>query len=213
MDGSGGSKGVEFKGTGGKGTLMLNMVEIEGFEKGVEASKGMVTMMGGSITIKENGGKGYGLNMQGEANATLMRTKIVGDRSGTGTGVVMGSTGTLMMNMVDISNVGVSGKYGVQMTGEGTMVMTSVDISGFEKGVSVEKGKLVMNGGSKITVTSGGTGLEVKGGASATMMGAVIKGTDGKGTGYGVKMMGEGKVEMVEVGISGVKWGICGVGR
>ncbi|ENN94023.1 hypothetical protein m02_01810 [Bartonella bovis m02] len=175
IEGSGGSKGVEFKGTGtgGKGTLTLNSVDVSGFETGVSASKGKLVMMGGWITIKENGGKGYGLNMQGEANAELMRTRIVGDRRGDGTGsnstgVVMGSEGTLMLTSVDISNVG----------------------------VSVEKGMVNIMGNSTITVKENGTGLSVSGTGNATMMGAEIKGEGGKGM-YGVKMMGSGTVKMM----------------
>ncbi|WP_035457220.1 hypothetical protein, partial [Bartonella bovis] len=176
-----GSKGVEFKGTGG--TLMLNMVDVSGFATGVSASKGKLEMMGGSITIKENGGKGYGLNMQGEANAELMRTRIVGDRSGSNsTGVVMGSSKTLMLNSVDISEV--------------------------KMGVSVEKGMVNMMGGT-IMVKENGTGLSVSGTGNATMMGGRIRGTDGKGTGV---YMGSSKTLMLNsVDISNV--GGSGTGK
>ncbi|ENN91106.1 hypothetical protein m02_10440 [Bartonella bovis m02] len=201
-----GSKGVEFVGnvTGkGTGTLTLNMVEISGFETGVSASKGTLNIMGNSAITVTSGG--MGLEVKGEAMATMTGGRIVG--SGDGMGVKMGSSKTLMLNSVDISNVGVGGKYGVQVTGEGTVTMMGGSIMEFETGVSASNGTLVMMGGTKITVkggtglevketasailmggteikvTSGGTGLSVSGEAMATLTGAVIKGTDGKGMG------------------------------
>ncbi|ENN92720.1 hypothetical protein [Bartonella bovis] len=151
---------------------------------------------------------GTGLEVKGGASAELMRTKIVG--SGTGTGVVMESEGVLMLTSVDISDVkmGVSasnGKYGVQMMGEGKVVMMGGSIMGFATGVEATAGTLVMMGGTKITFKEGGTGLEVKGGASAELMRTEIK---GDGTGYGVKMMGTGKVKMDGVGILQVEKGV-----
>ncbi|ENN91110.1 hypothetical protein [Bartonella bovis] len=203
-DRSGGSKGVEFIGTGGsKGTLMLNMVEIEGFETGVEATAGTLKMMGGAITVKENGGKGYGLNMQGEANAELMRTRIVGGGSNS-TGVVMESEGVLMLNMVNISDVkmGVSASNGKLVMMGGTAITVKENGTGLE--VKGEANATMMGGW--ITVTSGGTGLSVSGKADATLMGGTkIKGTDGKG--YGVIMEG-GTVKMDMVGISGFEKGV-----
>ncbi|WP_192812516.1 hypothetical protein, partial [Bartonella bovis] len=163
-----GSKGVEFVGsvTGKGGTLMLNMVEISGFATGVSASgNGTLNIMGNSrITFKENG---TGLEVKGEANATMMGGKIVGD--GKGTGVQMGSSKTLMLTSVDISEVGVGG--------------------------SASNGKLVMNGESKITVTSGGTGLSVSGKAMATLMGNSAITIKENGTGLEVK--GEANATMM----------------
>ncbi|ENN92917.1 hypothetical protein [Bartonella bovis] len=138
--------------------------------------------------------------------------------SGKGTGVVMGGTGTLMLNSVDISNVGGSGtgKYGVQMTGEGTMVMNMVGISGFEKGVSASNGTVMLNGGSAIMVKSGGTGLEVKDTANAILMGTTIKvkGSGSKGMQMGssktLKMMKEVRISDVTTGVQ-VRKGILAV--
>ncbi|ENN94253.1 hypothetical protein m02_01800, partial [Bartonella bovis m02] len=104
-----GGKGVEFIGKGG--TLVLNMVDVSGFATGVSASKGKLEMMGGSITFASGG---TGLNVSGTADAELMGGRIVGGGSNS-TGVVMESEGVLMLNMVNISDVRVSGKYGVQM--------------------------------------------------------------------------------------------------
>ncbi|ENN93967.1 autotransporter [Bartonella bovis m02] len=202
IEGSGGSKGVEFMGsvTGKGGTLMLNMVEISGFEKGVSASgKGMVNIMGNSrITFKG----GTGLEVKGGASAELMRTKIVG--SGTGTGVVMGSEGVLEMTSVDISEVGVGGSAS---NGKLVMMGTTITVKEGGTGLSVSgKAMATLMGNSAITIKENGTGLEVKDTANATMMGGTIKGTDGKG--YGVKMMGTGTVEMDGVGISNVEKGV-----
>ncbi|ENN92914.1 hypothetical protein m02_10110 [Bartonella bovis m02] len=201
-----GGKGVVM---GMGGTLNMTSVGISGFETGVSASgKGMVEMMGNStITFKG----GTGLSVSGEANATMIGGKIVGDGSGTGTGVVMGSTGMVMLNMVNISDVrgsgGGTGKYGVQMTGEGTMVLMGGSIMGFETGVEATAGTLKMMGGTAITVTSGGTGLEVKGEAMATLMGGTTIKGDGKG--YGVKMGSSKTLKMMgEVGISNVGMGV-----
>ncbi|ENN92723.1 hypothetical protein [Bartonella bovis] len=206
-----GSKGVEFKGKGtGKGTLMLNMVDVSGFATGVSASKGKLEMMGKSRITFASGGTG--LEVKGGASAELMRTKIVG--SGTGTGVVMESEGVLMLTSVDISDVkmGVSasnGKYGVQMMGEGKVVMMGGSIMGFATGVEATAGTLVMMGGTAITVKENGTGLSVSGKAMATLMGGTIKGDrSGKGK-YGVKMESGGKLVMMgEVGISNVGMGV-----
>ncbi|WP_022708966.1 hypothetical protein [Bartonella bovis] len=60
--------------------------------------------------------------------------------------------------------------------------MTSVDISGFATGVSASKGTLNITRGT-ITV-AGGTGLEVKDTASATMMGGGRLWGVGRGRGW-----------------------------
>ncbi|ENN92716.1 hypothetical protein m02_10260, partial [Bartonella bovis m02] len=148
-----GSKGVEFKGTGGKGKLNMTSVDVSGFATGVSASgNGTLNIMGNSrITFKENG---TGLEVKGEANATMMGGKIVG--SGKGTGV-----------------------YGVKMMGSGTVKMDGVGISNVEKGVYVENGTVEMMG-TAITVkgdgkgTGYGVGVGVSGGAVSMMGGSIM---------------------------------------
>ncbi|ENN91109.1 hypothetical protein m02_10410, partial [Bartonella bovis m02] len=203
-----GSKGVEFIGSGGKGgkgKLNMTSVDVSGFETGVSASNGTLVLNGGSKITFTSGGTG--LEVKDTANATMMGGKIVGDRSGDGTGVKMGGMETLMLTSVDISEV----KMGVYAT-NGKLVMnggSKITVKENGTGLSVSGGAMVtMMGNSAITIKENGTGLEVKDTASAILMGAVIKG-DGKGTGmYGVKMMGTGKVKMDGVGILQVEKGV-----
>ncbi|ENN92912.1 hypothetical protein m02_10120 [Bartonella bovis m02] len=143
-----GSKGVEFIGTG-KGTLMLNMVEISGFETGVEATAGTLKMMGTTITVKRgvgSGNYGVGVGVSGSGTVEMMGTKIVGDG---GTGVYMGSSKTLKM--------------------------TSVGISGVEKGVYATNGRLEMMGGIGFT---GDHGVYLDQGGVAFLGEVTIKGSN-----------------------------------
>ncbi|ENN91920.1 hypothetical protein m02_10320 [Bartonella bovis m02] len=204
-----GGKGVEFIGKGGKGTLMLNMVEISGFATGVSASgKGMVNIMGESaITFTS----GTGLEVKDTANATMMGGTIKGT-DGKGYGVKMMGEGTVKMSNVGISEV----KMGVEVK-SGQLEMNMVGISNVEKGVSVSKGTVEMMG-TTIMVKSGdsgnsgsgyGVGVGVSGNGTVKMMGTTIMVTSGgTGKGTGVYVGGGGKVEMTSVDVSGFEKGV-----
>ncbi|ENN91107.1 hypothetical protein m02_10450, partial [Bartonella bovis m02] len=190
----------------GEGTVKMDMVGILQVEKGVEVTNGTVTMMGTTIMVKSGAGNGngYGVGVGVSGGAvTMMGTAITvtsGD-SGNGYGVGVGVSGGVvtMMGTTIVGTSGGTGKgtgvyvgSGVKMgSSETLMMMKEVRISGFEKGVSVEKGKLVMNMGSitvKSGVGNGNYGVGVWGTADATLMGTEIKGMGGKG----VVMEGEG---------------------
>ncbi|ENN91104.1 hypothetical protein, partial [Bartonella bovis] len=179
---SGGTgKGVYATGTG---KLVMSGVWIEGVGKGVEVSgEGMLEMMGNSTIIFTGD---YGVKVgSGVASAILTDVKIMGKDGGTG-------------------------MYGVQMTGEGTMVMNMVDILQVGVGVYASNGRLKMNMG-KIEFTSGagngnyGVGVGVSGGV-VTMMGTTIMGS-GSGKGTGVYISG-GAVMLSGVNISKVEKGV-----
>ncbi len=98
--GGGGSGMYGVQGMGG--TVTLNMVNVSGVQKGVEATNGTLEMMGGTVTFE--GGKGnYGVMVGRMGTANLTGTRITGE--GDGKGVVMGGT-TLEMSGGSISNVG-----------------------------------------------------------------------------------------------------------
>ncbi|WP_425290192.1 hypothetical protein, partial [Bartonella bovis] len=147
-------------------TMELNKVTIEGVGKGVNASKGKVDMMGGTVTF--TGGNGnWGVQVGRGATANLMRATIKGT-NGQGTGLYV--MGTATMNGGEISNV----ESGVYATGAGT---------------------LTINGEAKITVKGGAEsyGVKVMGTGSATLTNMTIEGTSG-GTGKGVEVsMGSSK--------------------
>ncbi|AQX20176.1 beta strand repeat-containing protein [Bartonella sp. WD16.2] len=220
-------KGTQIKGNGGgtgitaagKKVTMTN-VDISKVQLGVEVKKGTGTMTitGGSIKevkwgINMEGGKklvmdggttisftdGYGVKIQNNVTAELMGTVITGN--GGGTGVTAMGTGSVTMNMVEISNV----QMGVNATG-GTVTITGGWIREVEKGIDMEKGTLVVKDGTRIEF-KGKHGVRVGGGVtSATLTNVMIEGTDGKGT--GVWMEGTGNVTLTSVDISKVQLGV-----
>ncbi|ENN90782.1 hypothetical protein m02_10560, partial [Bartonella bovis m02] len=221
----------------GSGKVVMTSVDVSGFEKGVSVGGGKLVMNMGSITIKEGAGN-YGVKVGGTATAHLTDVMIRG--VGKGYGVIM-EGGTVKMDGVKISDVamGVHAKSGTVMmkggwikgeggkgtgvyaTGTGTVLMSGVWIEGVGKGVEVSgSGMLEMMGDSTIIFTGGdrgyGVGLEVGSGVASTILTDVKIMGSGKGKGmYGVKMMGEGKVEMnmVEILQVGVGVEVSGSGR
>ncbi|WP_146023853.1 hypothetical protein, partial [Bartonella bovis] len=175
----GGGSGAGNYGVQGSGTVILNMVDVSGFGKGVEATGGKLVMMGGTVTFEDGRGN-FGVHVQNGATADLTKVTIMG-KGGQGTGVVMGSSETMTMNMVTIEGVG--------------------------KGVEVKNGTVNMMGGT-VTFTggNGNWGVKVESGAVANIMGATIKGSgSGKGTGLyvegGTLKMTGGEIKEVESGV------------
>ncbi|AQX19257.1 beta strand repeat-containing protein [Bartonella sp. WD16.2] len=219
--------GIEVSGTGGevevrKGTTV-------NFERVTEAIK---IKSSGTANIRGEGiinitGKSTGIKMEGSGKADVMSLTINGSRGATVTGAEV-SSGTLELTKVTLMQVTTGAKVtgsgtlkvlegtitgggsgmGVEMDSSGTVTLTSVKISEFAKGVEAKNGQLVINGTSTITVTDGGTGLNITGG-SATMMGGEITGSGGAvSTGTGVKMESSGTVTLTSVGISQVMTGV-----
>ncbi|WP_146023823.1 beta strand repeat-containing protein, partial [Bartonella bovis] len=203
IEGDGGQgTGVQVS-MGSSGKMTMTSVNISGVQTGVDVKKGTVNIKGdstitvtnsgtglsvtggtvnmnmGTITVKD-GGTGKGVSVQDTASATLMGTKIVGDKSGKGTGVEV----------------------------SGTVTMTSVGISGVQTGVKVTgSGTVNMNMGT-ITVKDGGMGLSVTGTGSAELTRTRIEGAGGKGK-VGVSMGSAGGTLTLDgVNIDGFKTGV-----
>ncbi|ENN91922.1 hypothetical protein m07a_01910, partial [Bartonella schoenbuchensis m07a] len=139
------------------------------------------TVRGGGATISLVNGNSTGVIMQGTrgANATVMELNIKGS-GGTTTGAEMMGEGTLMLNMVNISQV----QMGARVSkGKLTVMGGEIQASGTGgTGAEVTGGVLEVNGRAMIAGTT--MGLRVAGG-SATMMGGMIQASGGSGS-YGV---------------------------
>ncbi|WP_343358102.1 right-handed parallel beta-helix repeat-containing protein [Bartonella schoenbuchensis] len=171
-------------------------------------------MMMGSGELKVEGGTkiefvadGIGMYVgSAVTRATLTNVTIVGrGENGNGYGVLMmGSTGTLMMDGVNISKVetGVYAMGGVLMVSGGT-------IKEVERGIAMTGGTLTVEKGARIEFT-GNYGVYVGDTGRATLTGVTItgEGGGGKGNGYGVYAMGQGTLMMDGVNISKVETGI-----
>ncbi|AQX19231.1 hypothetical protein [Bartonella sp. WD16.2] len=221
--------GIEVSETGGevevrKGTTLDFTGVTEAIK--IKSSAEATVSGGGTINVTGSGGGSTVVKMEGSGKADVMNLTINGSRGATVTGAEV-SSGTLMMNMVKLMQV----TTGAKVTGSGTLkvlegtitgkdgadtgvsaggekvTLNTVEISQFMTGVEATKGQLVINGTSTITVTDGGTGLNITGG-SATMMGGEITGTGGaRSRSTGVYAGGE-KVTLNTVNVSGVQTGV-----
>ncbi|AQX31123.1 right-handed parallel beta-helix repeat-containing protein [Bartonella schoenbuchensis] len=161
--------------------------------------------------------------MQGKGRGEVMNMTITGDGKGTGVGAEMMGEGTLMLNMVNISRVGV----GARVT-KGTLEVIKGSIQGTTVGLSVTGGSATMMGGSIQGGGSGGSyGVIVESSGNVTLseveisrfkMGVYVKGGTFKMTGgsitgkdsgdsYGVYAMG-GDVTLNMVNILKVQTGV-----
>ncbi|AQX30160.1 right-handed parallel beta-helix repeat-containing protein [Bartonella schoenbuchensis] len=188
---------------GGEVTLMGT--NFTGVRQGIvfKGSTGEANVMGVGAKINLASGNSTGVIMQGKgrANATVMNMTITGDGKGTGVGAEMMGEGTLMLNMVNISRVGV----GARVT-KGTLEVTKGSIQGTTVGAEVSgSGVLEVNGRATIVGTT--MGLRVTGSGKATMMGGSIQG-GGSGGSYGVIVESSGNVTLSEVEISRFKMGV-----
>ncbi|AQX30163.1 Right handed beta helix region [Bartonella schoenbuchensis R1] len=172
-------KGMGVYGMGGTNlTISLEKVEISKVEMGVR-------MMGGkSLMIRENSRiefmGGYGVMVGGEVTAELKGTTITGQDKGVG--VIMESSGKMMLDKVGISKV--------------------------KTGVYAEKGTLIIEKGTTIDFKESGWGVYVeKLVKSVNLNDVTIKGED---NGYGVYAGGKEnvKVDLTDVKISKVGKGV-----
>ncbi|AQX19229.1 hypothetical protein [Bartonella sp. WD16.2] len=201
-----GSGEAESTGTGVKmdssGTVTLNTVNVSGVQTGVEATNGKLVITGGSIEgktwgVKVTGGNatmtgttitgenGTGLNITG-GSATMTGGSITGKDGNQGTGVMVGTSQTVTLTSVNISNF----KTGVQVT-KGTLKVTEGSIGGKTYGVYATGGKFEMNGGS--IEGKNGTGVWMEGGGTAKLTGVTVTGGS-----RGVWVQGNGRLEMTE---------------
>ncbi|ENN90773.1 hypothetical protein m07a_11150 [Bartonella schoenbuchensis m07a] len=186
-----GSMGIVVGGTGG--SVTLGGTRFTGVNKGIvfmgDKGTANATVMGvGGATISLADGNSTGVIMQGTrgANATVMNMTINGGRGSVGAEVT--GEGTLMLNMVNISQV----QMGARVT-KGKLTVMGGEIQGNTMGVEVsEKGVLKVMGEATIGVGRNGTGLSVTGEGNATMMGGMIQASGGDGmTGVIVNTSGD----------------------
>ncbi|OPB29065.1 hypothetical protein BWD121_000700 [Bartonella sp. WD12.1] len=221
----------------GEGEVTLMGTTVESFLTGVSVSDGTVKINGES-TIKAEGDDGVGIKITEKGKAEVIGATIEakGDRA---VGIKVEGQGKANVNMMGGKIQGhgnESGQgVGVDMAGEnGTVTLTSVGVEGFETGVKVSKGKVMISGAStKITargkkavgvqitetgkaevigatIEGGGdwgTVLKVEGQGKAELKDVTIKGNE-NGNNKGVVMMGEGEVTLNNVTVSGVKTGV-----
>ncbi|WP_343358085.1 right-handed parallel beta-helix repeat-containing protein [Bartonella schoenbuchensis] len=199
--GSTGTTGVYVK--GGTATVTLERVNISNVGEGVQMEAGESLTVEGGTRINFTGE--YGIKLGKGVRAEL--TKVTIEGSGKGDGVLMtGSTGTLTMTGVNISNV----ERGIYMeAGESLMVEDGTRIEftgdyGVYVGESVTSAEL-----TGVTITgkgNTGTGIFATGGKSLTVSGVTrITGVEAgiymeKGESLTVK--GSTRITGVKVGIS-----------
>ncbi|MEL6093927.1 right-handed parallel beta-helix repeat-containing protein [Bartonella schoenbuchensis] len=139
------------------GTLMVNGGKITASgtgTTGVEVTRGIANVMGATITLQGDGGKGF--KVSGSGKVMMMGGSITGNRR--------------------------DGTTGVEMEGSADVTLNGVNISEVQKGVEMRGGTLTVNGKSKIKVVGGGTGLNIAGSGTVTMSGTEITaGGSGKG--------------------------------
>ncbi|WP_208431910.1 right-handed parallel beta-helix repeat-containing protein, partial [Bartonella bovis] len=191
-----------------EGTATMNGGEISNVSEGVYATgAGNLTINGGTnITFKGD----YGVKVMGTATANITGATIKGEGSGVGSkGVIMESTGEMMMTNVTISDV----DKGVWMNGAGgTMTMNNVQISKVKMGVEVQAGTLNMMGGT-VTFEGGRDNYGVRVGSGVTSARLTDVTITGAGSGKGVLMDGRGTgatgtLNMTGVRISDVAMGV-----
>ncbi|AQX20172.1 hypothetical protein BWD162_010720 [Bartonella sp. WD16.2] len=164
--------GVEMK-EGGTGTMTITGGSMTDVQMGINMAGGEKLVVKGGTTINFTGG--YGVKIQNNVTAELMGTVITGN--GGGTGVTAMGTGSVTMNMVEISKV----QVGVNATG-GTVTITGGWIREVQTGIEMEKGTLVVKDGTRIEFT-GTHGVKVGTAVtSATLTNVMIRG-EGKGMG------------------------------
>ncbi|MEL6093925.1 hypothetical protein [Bartonella schoenbuchensis] len=169
------SKGVYV----GKGNVTLEKVDISQVEMGVQVKgSGSLTINEGT-TIQFKGS--YGVSVGNSVTANLKGATITGEGGGTG---VWAKGGTVMMEKVDISNVGM--------------------------GVYAEGGVLKVSGGTRIEFMAGGTGVYVGKSVTANLKGTVIRGSGNNGV--GVYTVGGKVLTMTKVDISNVGTGVYAMG-
>ncbi|ENN90510.1 hypothetical protein m07a_11170 [Bartonella schoenbuchensis m07a] len=160
VSGGGNNTGIEVGGTGGTVTLMgTNFTRVRnGIVFMGDKGKANVSGGAGGATISlVNGGVGIKMEGTGRDNATVMNMTINGGR-GTTTGAEMMGEGTLMLNMVNISQV----QMGARVS-KGKLTVMGGGIQGNTMGVEVsEKGVLKVMGEATIVGTT--MGLRVAGG-------------------------------------------------
>ncbi|ENN90513.1 hypothetical protein m07a_11200 [Bartonella schoenbuchensis m07a] len=186
---------------------------------------GTVTLMGevkvNSVGIVFMGDKGTANVSGGAGGATISLA------NGNSTGVIMQGKGGANATVINMTITG-SGGVGAEMMGEGTLMLNMVKISQVQMGARVSKGKLTVMGGEIKANGAGGIGADVSGGVlevmgnvtimgttmglrvagtgSATMVGGKIQG--GGSGGYGVIVESSGNVTLSGgVEISGFKMG------
>ncbi|MEL6089200.1 right-handed parallel beta-helix repeat-containing protein [Bartonella schoenbuchensis] len=208
----------------GKVEMMGATITLQGDgSKGLVMKGGKATVMGATITVGAGATGTTGVEVKGDANVTLMgvtvekvQTGITKGGSGTltlnggtkinvvagGKGLEVTGSGTVKLEGTEITGSGGSGT-GVEVTGSANVTLTSVTMKQVAKGITMTGGTLTLNGGSKINVKQGGTGLDVSSG-KVTMTEGEITGS-GKGKGVWVK---GGEVVMNTVGITGGETGV-----
>ncbi|ENN91020.1 hypothetical protein m07a_10250 [Bartonella schoenbuchensis m07a] len=154
--------GVYAMGGAGNGTLTMTLADVRISQVG----KGITMVGGGDLTVTGrstiNFMGGYGVKVGGDVTADLAKVTIEGDGKGTGTGVIMESSGKMMLTEVGISKV--------------------------KTGVYADNGELEIKGRTTIDFKESGWGVYVKGGIKSVSLNDVtIKGEE---SGYGIHAMG-----------------------
>ncbi|ENN90501.1 hypothetical protein BBbe_10550 [Bartonella bovis 91-4] len=202
---TGEGSGMGVYATGSKAvTLDMTGVNISNVAMGIEATNGKLTMTNGSITFT-SGDRNYGIGVGKSVTlATVTGTTITGE--GSGTGVIMDGTGTLVMSGVNISNVseGVWGSRGTLKIKDGSITVTNSGFKGYGVGVYVGKEATATLKGTRITGAGMGSKGVVMNGKTLGMSGVNISNvSEGVEVTGGILAMKGGSIGfMGEYGIS-----------
>ncbi|OPB29082.1 hypothetical protein BWD121_000870 [Bartonella sp. WD12.1] len=210
------------------GTLTLEDVTVSGSSTGVSVTSGkfvmrrgsikgngnVVNVTGGDVTLEDvtvsgsgNGNGGTGVYMAGGKSLTM--TNVTVSKVTTGVSVSEGASGTLTVKKGEIKEFKTSG-VNVEAAGVESVSLEGTKIigkgGGTSKGVSVgSKVKSAELTLTDVTVSQVGTGVYVKGGATAslTLTGVTIEGVE-----KGVQMLGGKKLTMTGGSIGFTRMGV-----
>ncbi|OPB29079.1 copper-binding protein (NosD) [Bartonella sp. WD12.1] len=199
----------------GGGGLKLVEATIVDVSKGIEADGGFVTVVAGSIGVK-NGGDAV-IEVKNKGKVTLMM-KGQGVRGGgsNSTGIVMDGDGTVVLDGTNFTQVttgimikGNGGKASVNMTGKGTTITVGSNGKGIVMQGQGEASATVMGG----TIEGGGgvVGAEVKGGTLTLIGTNFTKVTTGAEVSGGKLEMTKGKIEVTSANGTGLS--VSGQGK
>ncbi|MEL6089684.1 right-handed parallel beta-helix repeat-containing protein [Bartonella schoenbuchensis] len=201
-----GQNGTGLEVTGGTANVANTTITLQGDgSKGLVMKGGTATVMGATITVGQNGTGATGVEvLSGTANVMGATITLQGNR-GKGLEVNNGKV-TMMGGSITGSGNGM-GTTGVEMKGSADVTLTRVEIKEVAKGITMTGGTLTLNGGSKINVKQGGTGLDVSNG-TANVANTTITGS---GNGMGISVT-DGNVTVKGVNISEFTTGITMTG-
>ncbi|OPB29089.1 hypothetical protein BWD121_000940 [Bartonella sp. WD12.1] len=186
-----------------EGKLTLVNAIVEKVHKGIVADGGFVTVMAGSIKIKDGGDAVIEVKNKGKVTLNN-RVAVIKGQGGSSTGItgIEVGDGGGTVELMDTSFTNVKTGIMIKGAGEGKASATVMNVKIVGKGGETSKGVVMIGEGTvelnKVTVESFSTGVEIKSGTSGTVTltgGSKIVTTVENGVGIKIEG-GSGKLEI-----------------